>query len=383
MYMDHAATTPADPRVVEVMLPYFTDLFANPATLYTPGRENDEAVEAAREGIARFLNCAPEEIYFTSGGTESDNWAIKGVAAANEKKGRHIVTTAVEHHAVLDTCEYLEKRGWDVTVLPVSEKGLVDPADVQKALRDDTVLVSVMHANNEVGTIEPICEISALTREKGVVFHTDAVQTVGKIPVDVKELGVDLLSASGHKFYGPKGTGFLYVRKGTRLDAINHGGGQERGKRSGTLNVPGIVGIHKALDLSRESIEAGGRLSKMARRLWEGLSGELDDLRLNTNFETSLPGFLNFVVDGVEGEAMLLRLDAAGICVSSGSACTTGSLEPSHVLLALGLPPEVAHGSLRFTLGRENTDDEIDRVLKVLPGIITTLRNMSPTYQKS
>jgi len=383
IYMDHAATTPTDPRVVEAMSPYLTERFENPATLYTPGRENDKAVEAARESVARILNCAAEEIYFTSGGTESDNWAIKGVAAANAKKGRHIVTTAIEHHAVLDTCEYLGKHGWEITVLPVSGKGMVDPADVEKALRDDTVLVSVMHANNELGTIEPIKEISALTRERGVTFHTDAVQTVGKVPVDVEDLGVDALSASGHKFYGPKGTGFLYVRKGTRIDALNHGGGQERGKRSGTLNVPGIIGLAKALELSRENIDAGEKLTAMAKRLWGALAEALDDLRLNTDFDNSLPGFLNFVADGVEGEAMLLRLDAAGICVSSGSACTTGSLEPSHVLLAVGLPPEVAHGSLRFTMGRENTDSQIDRIIEVLPGIIKTLRSMSPTYRKN
>ncbi len=383
IYMDHAATTPADPRVVEAMRPFFTDRFANPATLYTQGRENDDAVEASRESIARNLNCASSEIYFTSGGTESDNWAIKGAVWAGEKRGRHIVTSAVEHHAVLDTCEYLAAHGGELTVVPVSSQGMVDPADVAKAIRDDTVLVSIMHANNEVGAIEPIEEISAITREKGVLFHTDAVQTVGKIPVDVEALGVDILSASGHKFYGPKGVGFLYIRKGTRVETLNHGGGQERSRRSGTLNVPGIVGMAAALDLAGESIDSADRLSAMARRLWDGLTAKAGDLNLNTDLSNCLPGFLNFVVAGVEGEAMLLRLDNADICVSSGSACTTGSLEPSHVLLALGLPPEVAHGSLRFTMGRENTDADIDAILEVLPGIITTLREMSPTYRKT
>ncbi len=382
IYMDHAATTPTDARVLEAMRPFFTERFTNPATLYGPGRENDKAVEAARASVAAWLGARPEEIYFTSGGTESDNWAVKGAALANEKKGRHLITSAIEHHAVLEPCEYLAKRGWELTVLPVSEKGTVDPGDVKKALRDETVLVSIMHANNETGTIEPIAEIAGIARDRGVLVHTDAVQTVGKIPVDVERLGVDMLSASGHKFYGPKGVGFLYIRKGTRIEALSQGGGQEGGRRSGTLNVPGIVGLARALELSQETISASERLSGLARRLWSGLAASIADMRLNTDFENTLPGFLNFVVEGVEGEAMLLRLDAKGICVSSGSACTTGSLEPSHVLLALGLPPEVAHGSLRFTLGRENTDEEIDRVLEVLPGIIATLREMSPTYHK-
>ncbi|MHC4712472.1 MAG: cysteine desulfurase family protein [Planctomycetota bacterium] len=382
IYMDHAATTPTDGRVLEAMKPYFTERFTNPATLYGPGRENDKAIEAARGSVAARLGARPEEICFTSGGTESDNWAVKGVALANEKKGRHIITSTIEHHAVLEPCEYLAKRGWELTVLPVSEKGLVDPGDVKKALRDDTVLVSIMHANNEIGTIEPVAEIAGIARDRGVAFHTDAVQTVGKIPVEVEELGVDLLSASGHKFYGPKGVGFLYIRKGTKIEAFNQGGGQEGGRRSGTLNVPGIVGLAKALELSEETIGAAERLSGLTRRLWSGLVGSTPDMRLNTDLDNSLPGFLNFVVEGVEGEAMLLRLDGKGICVSSGSACTTGSLEPSHVLLALGLPPEVAHGSLRFTFGRENTDEEIDGVLGVLPGVIATLREMSPTYHK-
>ena len=370
-YMDHAATTPVDRRVVEAMMPYITER-----------RESEEAVEAAREIVAGAINASPGEIYFTSGGTESDNWAIKGVAAANEKKGRHIITSAIEHHAVLEPCEYLGKRGWDVTVLPVSETGLVDPAEVEKAIRPDTVLVSIMHANNEIGIIEPIARICEITRSKGVIFHTDAVQTVGKISLDVAALGVDLLSAAAHKFYGPKGVGFLYVRRTTPIDPLLHGGGHERGKRAGTLNVPGIVAMGKALQLAGESIEAGKRLGGLTKMLWEGLSGAIPDIRLNTDLENSLPWFLNVVIDGVEGEAMLLRLDAEGIQVSSGSACTTGSLEPSHVLLAIGLPPEVAHGSLRFTLGRENSEEDIRHVLDVLPAIVSRLRAMSPTYNK-
>jgi cysteine desulfurase len=363
------------------MSPYMAEWFTNPATLYTPGRENEQRIEAARATVAAAIGAEPEEIYFTSGGTESDNWAVKGAAWANEQKGRHIITSAVEHHAVLEPCEYLAKHGWELTVLPVDSKGIVDPGDVKKALRDDTVLVTIMHANNEVGAIEPIAEIAKIAHEKGAIVHTDAVQTIGKISVDMDSLGIDILSASAHKLYGPKGMGFAYIRKGTRVEPLSHGGGQERGKRSGTLNVPGIIGLAKAVELGAESIEAAPRLSKMARDIWEGCSRVIPDLTLNTDLDRCLPGFLNFVAEGVEGEAMLLRLDAHGVCVSSGSACTTGSLEPSHVLLALGLPPEVAHGSLRFTLGRENTAEEVRKVIEVLPGIIKTLRDMSPTYK--
>ncbi len=380
-YMDHAATTPVDRRAIEAMMPYLAERFANPATIYSAGRKSEEAVETARKTIADAINASPGEIFFTSGGTESDNWAIKGVAAANEKKGRHIITSAIEHHAILEPCEYLGKHGWDITVLPVSRTGLVDPGQVDRAIRPDTVLVSIMHANNEIGTIEPIARISEITRSKGVIFHTDAVQTVGKIPVDAAALGIDLLSAAAHKFYGPKGIGFLYVRRATAIDPLHHGGGHERGRRAGTLNAPEIVAMGKALQIAGENIEAGKRLGDLRKMLWEGLSGAIPDIRLNTDFANSLPWFLNVVIEGVEGEAMLLRLDAEGIQVSSGSACTTGSLEPSHVLLAIGLPPEVAHGSLRFTLGRENTEEDIRHVLDVLPGIVSRLRAMSPTYR--
>lgn len=381
IYMDHAATTPADPRVVEAIMPYFAEKYANPATLYTAGRKNDETVEAARATIAAFINASPEEIYFTSGGTESDNMAVRGVPCANRKKGRHIITSAIEHHAVLEPCEYLAKRDWDTTVLPVAPNGLVDVDALRNALRPDTVLISIMHANNEIGTIEPLKKIAQVARKNGVPLHTDAVQTIGKIPVDVEDLGVDLLSASAHKLYGPKGVGFLYVRKGTRMEPGALGGGQERGKRSGTLNVPGIVGMARAVELADESLQAAGRLTALAKRLYEGFEKSIPDMRLNTPFDISLPGFLNVVCEGVEGEAMLLRLDSAGIAVSSGSACTTGSLEPSHVLLAIGLPPEVAHGSLRFSMGRENTEAEIDYIIETLGGIVAGLRAMSPTYR--
>jgi len=382
IYMDHAATTPTDKRVVDAMLPYFSENFGNPATLYHIGMEADRATEAARVTVASAINAAPEEIFFTSGGTESDNWAIKGAAYALEKKGRHIVASAIEHHAVLETVEFMKKVGWDTTVVPVSKEGYVDPDAVAKALRSDTVVVSIMHANNEIGSIQPIMEIAKIAREKGVLFHTDAVQTVGKVPVDVKALGVDMLSASAHKFYGPKGVGFMYLRKGTRTTPFMHGGGQERNKRAGTHNVPGIIGMAKALELAPESFKDAQRLHDLAEMLWEGLSKAIPDIRRNSPSHDVLPGFLNIVIEGVEGEAMLLRLDSKGVGVSSGSACTTGSLEPSHVLLAIGLPAEVAHGSIRFTLGRENTEEHVKHVIGEFPGIVQILRQMSPTYRK-
>lgn len=381
--MDHAATTPTDGRVLEAMMPFFTEKYGNPATLYSLGRDADEALEEARATVARTINAAPEEIYFTSGGTESDNWALKGTVYASEGKGNHVITSAIEHHAVLDTALFMGKRGLDVTVLPVSDKGFVDPSALEEAIRDDTVLVTIMHANNEIGSIEPVKELAAIARKRGVPFHTDAVQTVGKIPVDVADLGVDMLSASGHKFYGPKGVGFLYVRKGTRIVPLNQGGGQERNRRAGTHNTPGIIGMAKALELASANFAEGERLSGLVEMMWEGLSGATPDIRRNSPSENCLPGCLNVVVEGIEGEAILLRLDGKGICVSSGSACTTGSLEPSHVLLAVGLPAEVAHGSVRFSLGRENTEEDVKYVIDEFPGVIDTLRQMSPTYRKS
>lgn len=384
IYMDHAATTPMDERVCRAMRPYCRKYFGNPATMYSVGRKSEEAVEGTRARVADFLGAAPEEIYFTSGGTESDNWAVKGVAyAQEEKKGRHIITTQIEHHAVLDTCQFLEKRGWEVTYLPVDEFGLVDPDDVRQAIRDDTVLVSVMHANNEIGTMEPIAEIASVTRERGVPLHTDAVQTVGKLPVDVDELGCDLLSLAAHKFYGPKGVGALYLRKGTRIESFMHGGGQERGKRASTHNVPGIVGLGMAVQIAQAEMEEETKeLHRLGWLLWEGLRERIPDIRLNGHPEQRLPGNVNVCIEGAEGEAMLLCLDNNRVCVSSGSACTTGSLEPSHVLLALGIPVEISHGSLRFTLGKSNTADHVDYVLEVLPDIVARLREMSPIYQR-
>ena len=383
IYMDHAATTPADPRVVEAMLPWFTEQFGNPATLYTCGGEAETAVEEARARVAQHLNAEPEEIYFTSGGTESDNWAVKGVADAHQKKGRHIIISPIEHHAVLEPAEWLEKRGYEVAKLPVDHTGLVDPEDVRRALRPDTILISVMHANNEVGTIEPIAEMGAIAREAGVIFHTDAVQSVGKLPVDVKALKVDLLSASGHKIYGPKGVGIMYMGRRIRVTPLMHGGSQERNRRAGTSNVPGIVGFAKALDIAMEEMAAEAKRELAMRdRLWAGLQERIPDIWLNGHPTKRLPGALNFRVEGIEGEAMILCLDMNRVNVSSGSACTTGSLDPSHVLLAMGIPAELAHGSLRVTLGRDNTEGDVDYFLQNFPDIVARLRLMSPVYDK-
>jgi cysteine desulfurase len=379
IYLDHAATTPTHPEVVKAMLPYFTDAFGNPSTIYSYGQEAKGAVEEARAKVAELIGARGEEITFTSGGTEADNFALKGVAYANEHKGDHIITTSIEHHAVVESCKFLERRGFKVTYLPVDEHGLVDPQDVKKAITDKTILISVMHASNEVGTIEPVDEIGKIAREAGVYFHTDAVQTVGHIPVSVDELKVDLLSISGHKFYGPKGAGALYVRKGTKLLSLMHGGEQERGRRAGTENVPAIVGLGKAVELAGQEMgKEAERLAYLRDKLIEGLGEKIDHIRLNGHPAKRLPNNVNVSVDFVEGESILLNLDLEGISASTGSACSSSSLEPSHVLLALGLSPEQAHGSLRFTFGRENTEEDMERVLEVLPGIVAKLRAMSP-----
>ena len=381
IYLDHASTTPTDPEVVSAMLPWFTEEYGNPSTVYSLGLTAAQAVQNARESVASHLGAEPDEIYFTSGGTESDDWAILGTADAQQKKGRHLVTSTVEHHAVLESMEYLEKHGYEITRVPVDAGGLVDPESVRQALRPDTVLVSIMHANNEVGTIEPIAEIGKITREAGVLFHVDAVQTAGKIPLDVSELGVDMLSVSAHKLYGPKGIGLMYLRKRTRISPLFHGGGQEKGRRAGTHNVPGIVGMAKAFELAAARMSDDAvREAALRDRLWQGLSGNIEAIYLNGDPVRRLPGNLNVRLDGIEGEAMILMLDMEGICVSSGSACTTGSLEPSHVLLALGIPAEQAHGSLRITLGRSTTQEDIDHFIKVFPPIVARLREMSPVW---
>lgn len=379
IYLDHAATTPTHPDVVKAMLPFFTDAFGNPSSIYSYGQEAKAAVEKARTKTAELIGARSEEIVFTSGGTEADNFALKGVAYANGHKGNHIITTSIEHHAVMEVCKFLGRRGFTITYLPVDEYGLVDPDDVRKAITTKTMLISIIHANNEVGTIEPVSEIGKIAKEAEVFFHTDAVQTVGHIPVNVDELKVDLLSISAHKFYGPKGVGALYVRKGTKLVPLMQGGEQEKMRRAGTENVPAIAGLGKAVELAGQEMDKEAeRLVGLRDKLIKGFMDKVDHIRLNGHPTTRLPNNINVSVDFVEGESMLLNLDLEGICASTGSACSSASLEPSHVLLALGLSPEQAHGSLRFTLGRENSEEDMERVLDVLPGIVGKLRAMSP-----
>ena len=381
VYADHAATTRLSDAALQAMLPYWKERYGNPSSLYAFAQQSKSDLEAARAQVAACLHAAPEEIFFTSGGTEADNWALKGAAELRRAKGRHIITTAIEHHAILHTAQYLEKRGYEVTYLPVDGDGLVTPEQVRAALRPDTILVSVMAANNEIGTIEPIPAIGAVCRAAGVLFHTDAVQAVGHIPVDVEQWQVDLLSLSGHKFYGPRGTGALYVRKGLRLPPLIYGGGQERGRRSGTENVAGAVGLAAALKEAVEELPAESeRLATLRDRLLEGLSA-LPYAKVTGSRTHRLPGTASLVFEGVEGEALLLHLDARGICVSSGSACSSASLDPSHVLLAIGLPHEIAHGSLRLTLSEENTMEEMDYVAEQIRQIVEYLRGMSPLYE--
>jgi len=384
IYLDHAATTAVRPEVVQAMLPYFSERFGNASTLYSYGQEAGQAMEEARNITARFIGAGkPQEVAFTSGGTEADNFALCGVAWANQKKGNHIITSSIEHHAVLNTCKFLEKMGFKVTYLPVDEYGSVDPQDVKKAITDKTVLISIMHANNEVGTIEPIAEISEIAKENGIYFHTDAVQSLGHIPVNVDELQVDLLSASAHKLYGPKGVGMLYIRKGIRIEPFLHGGDQENRRRASTENIAGIVGFGKACELAATSMEEESvRLASLRDKLIKGIIEKIDFSQLNGHPTRRLPGNVNVSVKYVEGESMLLKLDSKGICASSGSACTSSILEPSHVLTAMGIPPDVAHSSLRFSLGRENIEEDVDYVLEVLPDIVKGLRLMSPLYQE-
>lgn len=378
IYLDYAATTPTHPDVVQAMLPYFTDVFGNPSTPYAYGQEARKAVEEARNKVASLINAQSEEIVFTSGGTEADNFAIEGVAYANENAGNHIITTSIEHHAVIEPCKFLEKRGFTVTYLPVDKYGLVNPQDVKKAITDKTILISVMHANNEVGTIEPISEIGKIAKERGIIFHTDAVQTVGHIPVDVDELGVDLLSISAHKLYGPKGIGALYIKKGTRLAPFIHGGQQERRQRAGTENTPAIVGFGKAAEIAAEEMtDEVKRLTFLRDKFITGLLGQVDDLQLNGHPTKRLPNNINVSIDSAKGELMLLNLEAEGIYASAGSACSSSNPEPSHVLLALGLSPEQARSALRFTLGRGTTENSIEQVLEVLPHIIDKAMVMS------
>jgi cysteine desulfurase len=382
IYMDHSATTFVKPEVLESMIPYFTEHFGNPSSLYGIARYSKKAIDTARMQTAKALGADPDEVYFTSGGSESDNWAIKGIALANRKRGNHIITTRIEHHAVLHTCQFLEKEGFEITYLPVDQYGLVSPVDLEKAITDKTILISVMYANNEIGTIEPVAELGAIARKHKVYFHTDAVQAIGNIPIDVKSQNIDLLSLSAHKFYGPKGIGALYIRKGVRIGNLIHGGGQERKRRAGTENIAGIVGLGTAIELATTDITGhNAKIRTMRDRLIRGVLEKIPNSRLNGHPEKRLPGNFNVSFEFIEGESMLLLLDDEGVCASTGSACTSGSLEPSHVLLATALPVEISHGSLRLTLGDANTEADVDFVLEVLPGVVKKLRDMSPLHR--
>lgn len=383
IYLDNAATTKLSSEVLDSMMPYLTTQYGNPSSIYSIGRENRKAIENARGQVAKALNCDTNDIFFTSGGSESDNWAIKGIAFANEQKGKHIITTNTEHHAVLHTCKYLEKYGFEITYLPVKSNGIIDINDLKKAIRKDTILITVMYANNEIGSIQPIKEIGEIAKEHNIYFHTDAVQAIGNIPINLKDLNIDLLSLSAHKFHGPKGVGVLYIKKGVNISNMIHGGGQEKSMRAGTENVAGIVGLGKAIEMATSDIQKKSEyLIDLRERLIKGIMESIPDTILNGDPINRLPGNVNVCFKYIEGESILLMLDMKGVCASSGSACTSGSLNPSHVLLAIGLPHEIAHGSLRLTLSEENTQEEIEHVLETLPPIIQNLRNMSPLIHK-
>lgn len=381
-YFDYAATTPIKKEVLEEMLPFFNTGFGNPSSIYNIGRQSKNALDIARDRVAKTLNSKSEEIFFTGGGSESDNWAIKGVAFANKDKGNHIITSKIEHHAVLHTCEYLEKEGFEVTYLDVDQYGLVGTDDLKNAIKDSTILISIMYANNEIGTIQPIKELAQIAKEKGIIFHTDAVQAYGNEIIDVEGLGIDLLSISAHKIYGPKGVGALYIRKGTKIHQLIHGGAQEKKRRAGTENTPGIVGLGKAAEMAHENIkEHIDKLTKLRDKLIEGITTKIPYTKLNGHPTKRLPGNVNISFEFIEGESLVLSLDMEGVAASSGSACTSGSLGASHVLAAIGLPHEIAHGSLRLTIGDFTTEDEIEYVIEKLQPIVDRLRRMSPLYE--
>lgn len=382
-YFDNAATTPVRPEVAEAVLPYFTESYGNPSSIYKIAQKNKIAVEQGREQVANAIGANTNEIYFTAGGSEADNWAIKGVAESYASKGKHIITSAIEHHAVLHTCEYLETKGYEVTYLPVDEYGKIRLEDLKNAIRKDTILISIMFANNEIGTIQPVAEIGKIAHENGILFHTDAVQAVGHVAIDVQAMNIDMLSMSGHKFYGPKGIGALYIKKGIKLNPLIHGGAQERRRRAGTENVPGIVGIGVAAELATKELTTEvPRLTALRDKLIKGILDKVPYARLNGHPTDRLPGNANISFEFIEGESILLLLDYKNICASSGSACTSGSLDPSHVLLAIGLPHEKAHGSVRLSMGHFTTEEQVDYVIQELPPIIERLRQMSPLYEE-
>ena len=382
IYLDHAATTATRPEVVDAMLPYFTENFWNPSSVYTPALNNRKVIDESRDTIAKSLGTTPENIYFTAGGSESDNWALKCTAEAYASKGKHIITSKIEHHAILHTCEYLEKKGFEITYIDVDENGILKLDDLKAAIRPDTILISVMFANNEIGTIQPIKEIGAIAKEHGIIFHTDAVQAAGYVKIDVQKENIDLLSMTAHKLHGPKGCGLLYIRKGVRIENLICGGAQERNKRAGTENVAGIVGLDAALQLAVDGMdERNAKLEKMRDRLIDGLL-KIERSRINGDRVHRLPGNVNMCFEGIEGESLLLRLDLKGVSASSGSACTSGSLDPSHVLLAIGLPHEIAHGSMRLSFSDDNTEEDIDYILEIVPEIVSYLRSMSPLWEK-
>lgn len=382
VYLDHAATTATRPEVVDAMLPYFTENFWNPSSVYTPALNNRKVVDESRETIARSLGTTPENIYFTAGGSESDNWALKCTAEAYANKGKHIITSKIEHHAILHTCEYLEKKGFEITYIDVDENGILKLDDLKAAIRPDTILISVMFANNEIGTIQPIKEIGAIAKEHGILFHTDAVQAYAQIPINVDKYNIDMLSVSGHKFGGPKGIGFLYIRKGLKLRSFIHGGAQERKRRAGTENITGIVGIAKAVEIAFATMDERIKHETEVRDYAiKRILAEVPYCRLNGDAQKRVPNNINISFQFIEGESLLIMLDMAGICASSGSACTSGSLDPSHVLLAIGLPHEIAHGSLRMTIGEETTKEDMDYVVDNIKEIVTKLRTMSPLYE--
>ncbi|OBR96911.1 cysteine desulfurase IscS [Clostridium ragsdalei P11] len=382
IYMDYAATTFVKPEVAAEMRPYFTEYFGNPSSIYHISRKNKMAITEARGKIADAINANRDEIFFTNGGSESDNWAIKGIVSANSGKGNHIITTGIEHHAVINTCKYLEKHGFKVTFLPVNEYGIVNLGEIEKSITDNTILISAMFANNEIGTIEPIKEIGSLCRKKGILFHTDAVQAVGNVPIDVKAMNIDLLSMASHKFYGPKGMGALYIRKGVKIDSLIHGGAQERGRRAGTENIAGIVGMGKAIEIAVKNMDSeSNRLSYLRDKLIEGLL-KIPGSKLNGDKNNRLPGNVNITFDSIEGEILAMALDGAGICVSTGSACSAGAIEPSHVLTAIGLSRDAAKGSLRLTIGANTTEDEVNFVVNEIGNTVLKLRENNKKWQQ-